>query len=34
MESNRKRGQGSSWAVAPVEEEEEEEEAGGGHRKF
>jgi hypothetical protein len=25
MESNRKRGQGSSWTVAPVEEEEEEE---------
>jgi hypothetical protein len=26
VESNRKRGQGSSWAVAPTEEEEEEEE--------
>jgi hypothetical protein len=26
MESNCKRGQGSSWAAAPVEEEEEEEE--------
>jgi hypothetical protein len=24
MESNRKRGQGLSWTVAPVEEEEEE----------
>jgi hypothetical protein len=24
MESNRERGQGSSWSVAPVKEEEEE----------
>jgi hypothetical protein len=30
MASKRKRGQGSSWTVAPEEEEEEEEEEGGG----